>query len=204
MIVLALLTALPWIALTIDWFLGIRKVHVLKHTEPRLHTYPSLSIVIPALNEGRALETSLRSVLQQDYPDFELLVLNDRSTDQTDEILERIRKNYLALKVKTIKELPEGWLGKNNALHIGAQQALGEWLLFTDADVRFEHHAVSDALAYAVSHEVDHLTAVPHMLAKSPWLKTFVAVFMLLFSFGVLRASFRQQKLMWVWVRSTC
>ncbi len=194
-LVLALFTFILWLGLTTDWFLGIRNVSRLGQTSTLERgaspeaPYPLLSVIIPALNEARSLEASLQSVLDQDYPNLELCVLNDRSTDPTGEILDRMKTQYPHLQVTHIRELPSGWLGKNHALHVGAQQARGEWLLFTDADVAFEPGAFSAAVAYAVERELDHLTAVPQMIAKSPWLKSFVAVFMLLFSFGVLRAS---------------
>ena len=189
MFALALFILLLWLVLTTDWYLGVRNVVRLERVDQAPVAYPSLTVVIPALNEARALESSLGSVLDQDYPDLEIIVLNDRSTDETGAILDRMRARYPRLQVVHILELPAGWLGKNHALHLGAQRARGEWLLFTDADVQFEPHALSAALAHAVANDLDHLTAVPHMLAKSPWLKAFVSSFMLLFSFGVLRAS---------------
>ena len=154
-----------------------------------LPALPTLSVVIPALNEQNAVETGLRSVLAQDYPGLEVIALNDRSTDATGAILDRMQGEYPQLQVVHIETLPSGWLGKNHALQLGAQKAQGEWLLFTDADVQFRPGALSAAVSYAVRENLDHLTAVPHMVAKSPWLKSFVAAFMLLFSFGIMRAS---------------
>ena len=187
-LVLAIFTLILWLGLTTDWFLGIRKVSKLGRGPDLTHP-PLLSVVIPALNEARSLEASLQSVLKQDYPNLELYVLNDRSTDATGEILERMKTQHPHLRVTHIRELPGGWLGKNHALHVGAERARGEWLLFTDADVVFEPGAFSAAVSYAVTHELDHLTALPRMISKSPLLKSFVSAFMLLFSFGVLRAS---------------
>lgn len=189
---LALVVLAFWLVLTTDWYLGVRNVARLERVDRadrKTVTYPSLTVIIPALNEAVALEKSLQSVLDQDYPGLEIFVINDRSTDQTGEILDRMKLRYPQLQVVHVRELPAGWLGKNHALHLGAQRARGEWLLFTDADVQFEPHALSAALAYAVQNDLDHLTAVPHMMARSPWLKAFVSSFMLLFSFGVLRAS---------------
>ncbi len=103
--------------------------------------------------------------------------------------MERLREAYPHLDVIHIKELPNGWLGKNHALHVGARRARGDWLLFADADVQFSPDALLTAVSYAVRRDLDHLTAVPQMVSKSPWLKSFVSAFMLLFSFGVLRAS---------------
>ncbi len=189
-LVWAIFTLLLWVGLTTDWFLGIRKATQLKPgTNPPLTHLPRLSVVIPALNEAHALEASLQSVLAQDYPNLEICVLNDRSTDATGEILERMKAEHPRLRVVHISELPGGWLGKNHALHVGAAQAQGEWLLFTDADVVFHPGAFSAAVSCAVTRELEHLTALPRMVSKSPLLGSFVAVFTLLFSFGVLRAS---------------
>lgn len=187
--VLAVFTLVLWVVLTTDWFLGVRKVAELSEVHDELDEYPLLSVVIPALNEADTVEEGLRSVLTQAYPNLEVVVLNDRSTDQTGEILERLRETYPQLHVIHIEELPSGWLGKNHALHVGARRARGDWLLFADADVQFSPGALLAAVSYAVRRDLDHLTAVPRMVSRSPWLKSFVSAFMLLFSFGVLRAS---------------
>jgi glycosyltransferase involved in cell wall biosynthesis len=79
--------------------------------------------------------------------------------------------------------LPEGWLGKNNALYTGALQASGKWLLFTDADVKFEKQAFAKALHYFERHKLDHLTAAPNLSANRFWLKSFVAFFLFGFSY---------------------
>ena len=187
---LASLTLLLWLLLTLDWLLGVRQVDRLDVavTEQEL---PTLSVVIPALNEEGAIEASLQSVLRQEYPGLEVIAINDRSTDRTGAILDRMQTAYSQLQVVHIETLPAGWLGKNHALYLGAQQAKGEWLLFTDADVKFEAGALSAAVTYAVEHGLEHLTAIPHMTARGPLLKSFVAAFMLLFSYKVLRFSGR-------------
>ncbi len=188
MLILASLTLLLWLVLTADWLLGLVRTDQLD-TSAVQNTLPTLSVVIPALNEQDAVETGLRSVLAQDYPGLEVIAINDRSTDATGAILDRMQGEYPQLQVVHIETLPAGWLGKNHALQLGAQRAQGEWLLFTDADVQFRPGALSAAVSYAARENLDHLTAVPHMTAKSPWLKSFVAALMLLFSFGIMRAS---------------
>ncbi len=173
---------LSWLVLGLDWYRGMRRITQLTHGEPMLDAYPTLSVIIPALNEERDLERSLESVLAQDYPNLEIIVLNDRSTDRTGEILEGMKKRVSRLEVIHIETLPEGWLGKNHALYVGAKRARGKWLLFTDADVRFDAHALAIAVAYAQRQNLDHLAALPYLEAKSVPLKAFVSAFSLLFS----------------------
>ncbi len=176
--------------LSLDWLLGVGLVDRLA-VPVTVKEQPTLSVIIPALNEEGAIATSLESVLRQAYPGLEVIALNDRSTDRTGAILDRVQRAYPQLQVVHIETLPAGWLGKNHALHLGAQKAKGEWLLFTDADVKFAPGALSAAVNYALEHELEHLTAIPHMTAKGPLLKSFVAAFMLLFSYKVLRFSGR-------------
>ena len=190
MLILASLTLLLWLLLTVDWLLGVRQVDRLKVSVAR-KKLPTLSVIIPALNEEGAVENSLGSVLAQDYPGLEVIAINDRSTDRTGAILDRMQEEYPQLQVVHIETLPAGWLGKNHALYLGAQKARSEWLLFTDADVKFEPGALGAAVNYALGQNLHHLTAIPHMTAKGTLPKSFVAAFMLLFSYKVLRFSGR-------------
>ncbi len=182
MIWLASATLLIWMILALDWYRGMRRITQLTHGQTALEHPPTLSVIIPALNEEREIERSLQSVLAQDYPDLEVIVLNDRSTDRTGEILEGMKKRYPRLEVIHIETLPSGWLGKNHALYVGAKRSRGEWLLFTDADVRFDERALTAAVAYADKQSLDHLAALPYLEAKSVFLKSFVSAFSLLFS----------------------
>lgn len=175
-------TLLSWLVLGFDWYRGMRRMTELTHAEPTLNTHSTLSVIIPALNEERDIERSLQSVLAQDYPALEVIVLNDRSTDRTLEILEGIKGKDARLEVIHINTLPDGWLGKNHALYMGAKRAKGKWLLFTDADVCFDRAALSIALAYAEKRGLDHLAALPYLEAKSVPLRAFVSAFSLLFS----------------------
>ena len=179
---LASATLLLWLVLALDWYRGMRRITQLTHGAPTSDTYPMLSVIIPALNEERDIERSLESVLAQDYPNLEVIVLDDRSTDRTGEILEEMKERVSRLEVIHIDTLPEGWLGKNHALYVGAKRARGEWLLFTDADVRFDARALAIAVAYAQKQNLDHLAALPYLEAKSVPLKSFVSAFSLLFS----------------------
>ncbi len=135
-----------------------RRIRRLENSAP-LNTgkLPLVSIIIPACNEERHIEAALASVLALDYPKLEIIVLDDRSTDSTADILHRMSEQDPRLRVLTIRNLPAGWLGKNHALHVGAEQADGEFLLFTDADVRMAPDTVSRALARVQEQDLDHL-----------------------------------------------
>jgi hypothetical protein len=122
---------------------------------------PRVSIVAPALNEERNVEAAVRSLAQQDYPDYEIVLVDDRSTDATPAILARLARELPRLKVVTVRELPTGWLGKNHANMLGARAATGEILVFTDADVILAPSALDRAVAHLERHGLDHLTASP-------------------------------------------
>jgi chlorobactene glucosyltransferase len=107
---------------------------------------PFVSIIIPARDEERAIERTVLAMLAQDYPAFEVIVVNDRSTDSTGAILARITDSKLI--VVNGEELPSGWLGKPWALHQGSRRARGELLLFVDADIHYAPSALGAAVAH--------------------------------------------------------
>jgi glycosyltransferase involved in cell wall biosynthesis len=96
-------------------------------------------VILAARDEERSVNESVSSMLAQDYSGMlEVIAVNDRSTDRTGEILDELVTRFPdRLRVSNVESFPEGWLGKTYALYIGAAQATGEWLLFTDADVIF-------------------------------------------------------------------
>lgn len=116
---------------------------------------PTLSIIVPARNEERQVEPCVRSLLAQEYPRFEVIVVDDRSEDRTREILERLAAADARLRIIHGQPLPDGWIGKPWALHQGAQVAGGEWLLFTDADTYHEPRASASVIAYAKRKSAD-------------------------------------------------
>lgn len=175
-----------WLAMAVDWFRGVRRVFVLRETgrgQDPLERYPSVSVIVPARDEGDAIEAALRSVLAQDYPGhLEVVAVDDRSTDRTGEILSRIASEWPeVMRVIRVQDLPDGWLGKNHALFLGAEGTDTDWLLFTDADVRFSPGCLEDALGYAVREGLDHLTLAPEIVSHGVALKSFVAAFSLVF-----------------------
>jgi cellulose synthase/poly-beta-1,6-N-acetylglucosamine synthase-like glycosyltransferase len=108
--------------------------------------------------------------------------VDDRSIDRTGQILARLASERSdVLRVIRVEELAQGWLGKNYALYLGARQAEGDWLLFTDADVRFPPGCLEEAVGYALTESLDHLTLAPEIVSRGVALKSFVAAFSLVF-----------------------
>ena len=193
---------------------GVRKVRWLSAISPELgDNPPKVSIIFAALNEADTIEPALRSVLALDYPNLEIIAINDRSTDATGEILDRIGRAHPALRVLHIKELPVGWLGKNHALQRGAEMATGDYLLFTDADVVFAPTAMRRAVFHCERERLDHLVVMAefivreHLLAMllingsifmfatlRPWkLRTSASAYMGIGAFNMVRASAYRQ-----------
>jgi glycosyltransferase involved in cell wall biosynthesis len=143
---------------------------------------PKVSIVIPARNEAKKIAEALQSVLKQDYPNLEFIVLNDRSTDNTATILAGLAAKDARLRVEKISELPAGWLGKNCALYRGAERASGDLLLFTDADVVMDPSAVSRAVHYLRANRLDHLAVMPAVRMPTLALRLFCSAFGVFFS----------------------
>ena len=123
---------------------------------------PFVSVLIPARNEALNIEVCIRSLLAQKYPAFELIVLDDQSTDGTRSILDGIRNEDPRLRILSGEPLPSGWLGKHWACHQLSMTAQGELLLFTDADTWHEPDALRDSVAALLEKDADLLTAFPH------------------------------------------
>src|SRR5690349_21179805 len=133
---LAVATVAAYLIITVELWQGNRRVRSLKDVAPLDPAeWPRVSVVIAARNEARHVEEALQSVLNQDYSRLEIIVADDRSTDDTGRILDRMAARDERLRPLHITELPPGWLGKNHALDYGARQAAGDFLLFTDADI---------------------------------------------------------------------
>jgi len=154
---------------------GMRKIRKLIDLSPEYDgQWPRVSVIVAARNEERDIETGLRSLLQLDYEDLEILVVNDRSTDRTGEILDRIADEYPRLRVIHLSEIPDGWLGKNHALYHGATIATGQLILFTDADVVMESTVLRRAVAYLIKWEIDHLPMLFEVRMPNWLLESFV------------------------------
>jgi len=129
---------------------------------------PRLSLITPARDEATVIEASLRSALATDDPHIEVVAINDRSTDDTGAILDRLAAEDPRVVAVHVDTLPDGWLGKLNALHHGVARATGDWLLFADADTRYAPGALRRAVAHAERGGFDLVTVYPEITSRDP------------------------------------
>src|SRR3984885_15404422 len=183
--------ALAWFSRIVDAALGMPSVADISQPEwDRRSTGDSVnrrvSIIVPARNEEADIELSLTRLLELDYDNYEVIAVNDRSTDRTGEIMDSVdrTRGEDRLRVLHHRELPAGWLGKTHAMWTATNQATGEWLLFTDADVVFKPDSVRRALAYAEAERADHVVLFPQMIMKKPGEYMMIAFFQTMFVFG--------------------
>jgi chlorobactene glucosyltransferase len=136
---------------------------------------PLVSVLVPARNEeGRILAESLRSALAQDYENFEVVAVDDRSTDATVLIMRALAAEDGRLRVVEGRELPGGWLGKPYALQQALEASRGEWVLATDADMLFDPAALRTALAHARQKNCDAVSLIPNFEAHTFWERVFI------------------------------
>jgi len=208
--------ALAWFSRIIDAAIGMPSVADVSRPEWNRNPVspagnPRVSIIVPARNEEATLEQPLKTLLALDYENYEVIAVNDRSTDGTGEIMERIARESQSevirsqnphppalakdarrvghptsvnLRVIHHTDLPAGWLGKTHAMWTAAKQATGDWLLFTDADVLFKPESLRRALAYAEAEPADHVVLFPQMIMMRPGEYMMIAFFQTMFMFG--------------------
>ena len=181
--------ALAWFSRIAEAALGVPSIADISkpHWDRQPSNHPRVSIIVPACNEEEDIEQGLSGLLALDYDNYEVIAVNDRSTDRTGEIMDRVATSPAAhgrLRVVHVTELPPGWLGKTHAMWSAGQQAGGDWLLFTDADVLFKPEVLRRALAYAESENADHVVVFPRIIMKRPGEKMMIAFFQTLFTFG--------------------
>ena len=134
---------------------------------PRTSRRPFVSILVPARNEEANIEACVKSLLAQDYPDFELIVLDDESEDATWSILCHLAAQDKRLRIIKGKELPAGWVGKSWACHQLSRAAQGEYLLFVDADTRHAPSMLGAAVDAALYYDAALVTAMPRERTES-------------------------------------
>ena len=184
--------ALAWFSRIIDAAIGMPSVANITNPEWNRNPVassgnPLVSIIVPARNEEKDIEQSLTRLLALDYDNYEVIAVNDRSTDRTGEIMESVAARpgvHGRLRVIHHRELPAGWLGKTHAMWTATNEAKGDWLLFTDADVQFKPDSLRRALAYAEAERADHIVVFPQMIMKRPGEFMMIAFFQTMFVFG--------------------
>ena len=184
MLVLWCLWSLLLLAVAIIWASRHLEISRAKreHIPLGSHSYPGppahapfVSVLIAAKDEEANIGRAVRTMLDQDYPSFELIVIDDRSTDRTAEILDTMQAECQArgdqrLKVIHVKELQPGWFGKNNAMREGVAAARGEWLCFGDADCKqTSTRSLSMAVHHALDWNIDFLSLLPGLETQSLW-----------------------------------
>jgi glycosyltransferase involved in cell wall biosynthesis len=176
--VLAGITTIGVFITAVIFVRGARSLPDLARSAPRT-SGPLVSVIFAAKDEGPNIERALESMLAQSYEEVEFIGVNDRSSDDTGAVLERMAARDKRIRVLHISDLPSGWIGKNNALHRGASIATGEYLLFTDADIIFDRDAIARAIPFMEAQGIDHLTLGPKMDSASPLLELVVTYFAL-------------------------
>ena len=144
--------------LTLAFYVLLRPVEASTKNNKEL---PFVSILVPARNEEDKIERCLQSLLAQDYPNFELVVIDDRSTDSTGEIIAAMAAKDPRIKFVKGKDAPSGWIGKCNALAYAVGHASGDWFVFTDADTYHHKNSVRDSVSHAMDNRIDLLSFVP-------------------------------------------
>jgi glycosyltransferase involved in cell wall biosynthesis len=149
-----------------------RRIRIFEKADPPFPgKWPWLSVVIATCNDAETIEEAVGTLLQQDYPDLEIVLVNDRSTDGTGALIEKIARKDPRIRTIHIQDLPPGWLGKVHALHVGTQKASGAWILYTDADVYLKPGTLRKAMAFVLADHSDHLALMPVPRAPSFWLR---------------------------------
>ncbi len=179
-----MLTLLALTILTIHLLMAVELIYCARHiinlqqiTPLAPQQLPSLSIIVAARNEDEQIEAALTSLLHIEYPKLELIVINDRSSDDTGHIVARMATSYPQLKMLTIDHLPDGWLGKNHALWQGSQIATGQLLLFTDADIFMAPATLQKAVSLLERQKIDHLAVSPGLKMPGRLLTLLAACF---------------------------
>jgi glycosyltransferase involved in cell wall biosynthesis len=208
-----IILAVAWFSRILEAAIGMPRIANVARPEwdrkpPTSDGEPRVSIIVPARNEERDIRATLESLLALDYSNYEVIAVDDRSTDATgrrmDEVaatscgagaLARVppaatrpaapdENGQPALRIIHVAELPPGWMGKTHAMWTAGKQATGDWLLFTDADVVFKPDSLRRVVAYVESEKADHVVLFPRMLMEHAGERMMIAFFQTMFVFG--------------------
>ena len=164
------LIALFWMTYGLKVAYGALRLPWLKDYAPAADAdCPRISVLFAARDEEEKLPGALATLIAVDYPDLEIVAVDDRSTDATPRILDDFAANHPQLRVVHVRELPPRWLGKPHALQKAYETSSGEWLVFTDADVKFRPDALRRVVALARAKGLDHLALLGDVERSGFW-----------------------------------
>src|SRR6202030_1423645 len=143
---------------------------------------PPISILFAARDEEEKLSAALATLMEIDYPDLEVIAVDDRAQDSTGRILDEFAAAHPRLRVVHVTRLPAGWVGKPHALQKAYEASTGDWLLFTDADVRFKPDVLRRAIALAKARNLEHLTLMGDVEMVGFWETVLITFFGMAFN----------------------
>ncbi len=156
---------------------AIGKIEALADLPASGDDWPRVSVIVAACDEGLTIEAAGRSLLDIDYPALEIVMVNDRSTDETGAIIDRLAASDDRVIAVHVDELPDGWLGKLNAMQVGTEASTGDYLLYTDADVHFYDDVLRRAVRVCEDRNLGHLALLPRMHGGTFWLNAAISAF---------------------------
>jgi glycosyltransferase involved in cell wall biosynthesis len=173
---LAMVMGIVMALLLVGWLAQLWLAHRVIRAVPPLSSlsapaperWPKLSIIVPARDEAKGIEAALRSKLSCGYPSLEVVAIDDRSRDETGAIIDRLAASDPRISAAHVQTLPDGWLGKLNAMSEGLKHASGDWVLFSDADVHVEPGTLERLIAAAERDQVDIVSVFPRMHGVAP------------------------------------
>ena len=184
-----------WLVQAVLVFRHLTEIRTLAELRPPERTaWPRVTAIVPSRNEVDDLPQALASRLAEDYPDLEIVVVDDRSSDGTSAVLAELAARDGRVRPLRIDELPERWLGKVHALARGTAMATGTWLLISDADIHFAPDTLRNAVAVCEADELDFLALVPEFRSRSRVVDVLWAVFIRAFSMLVSPSAVRDQR----------
>jgi len=154
-----------WVYLLLSMIKSIKQSPRLERIKNIINTFPRVSIILPARNEERYIRRCIDSLIKQDYPDFEIVLVNDESSDKTLEIMNEYQNSYPDIKVLSVNRPDDDWIGKNWACYQGYLKSNGNLLLFTDADSYHSENTMSLAVQNINHYGLDAITIMPRLLS---------------------------------------
>jgi cellulose synthase/poly-beta-1,6-N-acetylglucosamine synthase-like glycosyltransferase len=175
-----------WVVQSIRASIGMSRVPRLERIAPCAPDHaPRISVIFAGRDEAEKLPAALATMLALDYPNYEVIAVDDRSTDATPQILDDLARRDSRLRVLHITSLPPGWLGKTHALNAGYQLATGSVFVFTDADVHFAPDVLSRAITLLEDQRLDHISLLANAQMVGFWETVAMTFFFLGFSIWV-------------------